>query len=172
MASCVEERIVGGRAPFSGLPGAETNIVIPSDRDADPAAALTPTSPIEVAEDGAVTYRPRTGSALLRCLVHALDNEQREALAEQLLGKTTRAEYQERGLDPIEAFDALRERERDIRALYARMPGGEFSPGVRMRTVGRNILRIYPSSPADLTWNFMDVEHERGLYKLRWFGRR
>jgi len=172
-AGCVEERVVGGRVPFADIPGAETNIELPEDRRRGSVVGIDApqVNPVQVAEDGEVTYTPRNGGDLLRVILHALANDHREEFAEQVLGEMTRQEYLDRGLDPAGAFDTLKERERDIRALVARMPNGELTPGARIKTVDRNVLRVWPQAQRGLAWNFMDMEFERGVYRLRWFGR-
>jgi|CXWL01.1.fsa_nt_gi hypothetical protein len=51
------------------------------------------------------------------------------------------------------------------------MPGGEYTPGMLVQTVGRNVFRlqVYGMAARDLKWTGMDMVYEENNYRLRWF---
>jgi hypothetical protein len=57
-------------------------------------------------------------------------------------------------------------------ALLARMPMGEFTPGLFLKPLERNTFRLQipPRAAQGLNWTFVDMVVERGKWKLRWFG--
>jgi len=56
--------------------------------------------------------------------------------------------------------------------LLAQMPMGEFTPGLYLKPMGRNIFRLElpPKISKGLNWTFVDMVVEFGKWKLRWFG--
>ena len=51
-------------------------------------------------------------------------------------------------------------------------PGvAQFTPGILMQPVGRNVFRLRAEGDHSMAWQYMDVVFESGDFKLRWFGR-
>jgi hypothetical protein len=124
-------------------------------------------------DDGSVTLIARSGSHLMRHIQRTLYEGERDVFTEQVLSEVTKAEFRERGRDPAEAFDALKETEREIAELFSRMPLGEHTPQVIMDKVGRNMFRVRVTGVGvnDLYWRGFDMVLEEGNWKLRWFVR-
>ncbi|USN99078.1 MAG: hypothetical protein H6810_13160 [Phycisphaeraceae bacterium] len=174
LAGCVETRVIPANKPFmSGLPGTQGGAFrLPAQSAADnnPLAAkpgeLRTTNP-----DGTVTLRSPTVRDLMRHILETIMADDQGAFTRDLLSDETRREFAERGYDPGEAFKELKRRREDIRRLFQAMPAGEFTPGVMMKPIGRNMFRLHAGGDPTMQWTFMDVVFDRGDYKLRWFGR-
>lgn len=159
---------------LSGSPKERARPVPGGTSDLDP--SLMP--PIrQVLPDGTIVLRARTARDLMvhvrRALVDADEALERELFVEQVLSDTTRAEYEDRGLDPGQAFDTLRARREDVLLLFNRIgPLAENSPQVILQKVGENIIRLKVTGMAadGLSWTFMDMSNEGGNWRLRWFG--
>jgi hypothetical protein len=176
LISC--ERTISEKAVnpmFGGLQGTKTQVQrkerepvgigAPGEADPDRIVIENP--------DGSVTLISRRASHLMSHIQRTLARDEVELFTEQVLSERTRAEYRERGLDPAEAFDTLKERMADIAQLFSRMPFGEASPSVIMSKVDDNTLRLKLTGAGtrDLHWTSMDMVLEDGHYRLRWFGR-
>jgi len=122
-------------------------------------------------DDGSVTLVSKSGSHLMRHIQRTLYEDDRDLFTEQVLSRITREEYVVRGKDPGEAFDALKEREREIMELFARMPLGENTPQVVRDQVGHNMFRVRVTGVgvSDLYWRGVDMVLEGGNWRLRWF---
>lgn len=171
------EKIIEYNPPLANLPGAVTQTrpvgTKPGvDNNADNGKIV-----IEH-EDGSIELISRNGLQMLthiRRLVATRGDDAKEAeelFTEQILSNITKQEFLERGFDPAEAFKELQRRETDLMAMLARMPMGEFTPGLFLKPLGRNTFRLeVPPRIADgLKWKFVDIVVERGVWKLRWFG--
>jgi hypothetical protein len=178
LAGCQpEERIVNYRPFFSGLEGVRTGQ--PEVRDGKVVSAGTRDASemsMEIVvenEDGSVTLLSKSGSHLMRHIQRTLHEDERELFVEQVLSEVTRREFEERGLDPTEAFDQLKEHEREIAELFARMPLGEHTPQVIMKKVGRNTFRVRVTGMGTdaLYWRGYDMVLEGGNWRLRWMVR-
>jgi len=73
----------------------------------------------------------------------------------------------------VDAFDELKQREREIAELFARMPLGEYTPQVIREKVGHNMFRVKVTGVGvrDLYWRGFDMVLEEGNWRLRWFVR-
>ncbi len=172
-AGCTETRVIPKRKPFmSGLPGTGGGgaFRLPT-QDAADRAAETPVRTRVTNPDGTVTLRSPTVRDLMRHILETIAADEEELFTQQLLSTRTRTEFAERGFDPREAFRELKRRRADLRRLFSAMPVGEFTPGVLMRPVGRNVFRLSAEGDPSMPWTFMDVVYEKGEYRLRWFGR-
>jgi hypothetical protein len=172
-----EERVVNYKPFFSGLSGAQMQT--------QPATARGPTLPghdvVDESEifrsvvhnpDGTKTLLSKSGLQLMVHIQNTLADNEVELFVEQLLSEVTRREYEERGLDPAEAFKSLKRHERDIARLFGRMPLGENSPNVIMEAVGRNTFRVRLTGPATRDigrYKGFDMVLEWGNWRLRWF---
>ena len=107
----------------------------------------------------------------MRHIQRTLYNNERDLFTEQVLSRMTRQEYLQRGLDPGEAFDTLKQREREIAELFSRMPLGEYTPQVIRTKVGHNMFRVRVTGVGvnDLYWRGYDMVLEGSDWKLRWF---
>ena len=121
--------------------------------------------------DGSKYMVAHNGRELMLNILKCFDDELPELFVRDVLCSVTRAEYAERGLDPVQAYHTLRPRKADIMLLFERIPGGEFTPGMLVKTVGRNMFRLELTGKftSGLPYTGMDMMFENGNYKLRWF---
>lgn len=169
--ACVEERIVKNRPMLASLPNAVVQRPVTAPEGAVPLDTLADDEIVVENQDGSVTLLAKTGRQLMIHIVTTLDNGQRDLFIDQVLSTTTRNEFLQRGLDPGLAFDECKRRRDSIDTLFARMPGAEASPGVRVKQVEKKTMRIQLTGLAgkDLYWIGFDMTMERGNWKLRWF---
>lgn len=159
---------------LSGSPSERGRLVPGGTSDINP--ALLPPIRQEL-PDGTVILRARSARDLMvhirRAITDPNTTRERELFIEQVLSDKTRAEYEDRGLDPGQALDTLRGRREDILLLFNRIgPLAENSPQVIIRRVDDNVIRLQVTGMAreGLSWSFMDMSHEGGNWRLRWFG--
>ena len=173
LAGCTYERVVNYKPFFTGLDGATHRTEPVKDQSQNPglAGAGDPRIVIEN-PDGSVTLLSRSGRHLMTHILRTLREEEPHLFVEQLLSDRTRIEYEERGLDPMEAYKTLKTHEREVQILFARMPFGEQSPNVIMEKIDTKMYRVRLTGRAtrDLQWTFMDMVLEHGQWKLRWLG--
>ena len=172
-ASCVETRVIQKSKPLlAGLPGVQGGEAYGQAPPAQTTGVAGEGDGGRVQNpDGTVTLTTPTVRDLMRHILETITREEEELFTEQLLSSITRREFVERGYDPREAFRELVRRQDDLRNLFRAMPAGEFTPGILMRPVGRNIFRLRAEGDPDMRWSFMDVVFEDRRYTLRWFGR-
>ncbi len=172
LAGCTEERVVRYKPFMSSLPGAVVGTPVVDDGgNGTPDALAAVAEPWAVDErTEQVTVTSKTVRDLINNLNRALDEDARDVFATQILSELTREEFQLRGYDPATAFDELKKRRRDVGRLFARMPAGEFTPGMLMRPVGKSVFRLEVRPDPRLRYTFMDVIFEKGSWRLRWFG--
>lgn len=103
-------------------------------------------------------------------VVTTLRDGEEELFLDQVLSKATTDEFHERGYDPVWAYRELKRREMHVRKLYTLMPYGEFTPGLFLKTVGRNVFRLSVRPSRGVPWTYVEVVIEGGSWKLRWFG--
>lgn len=122
-------------------------------------------------EDGSITLYTKSIRQLMTQITLCIQNGERDLFVEQVLSQITKDEFFERNLDPGLAFDELVARQRDIFRMFYFMPMGEYTPGMFLKTVGRNVFRINISRARnpELYWIGMDSVFEHGNYRLRWF---
>lgn len=169
---CTYERIVSQSGLLTGLEGAESKIPPKRQARALPNFLRTPDEGIRVEnEDGTITLYSKSVRQLMAHISSTIGNNERELFVEQLLSERTKDEFYERGLDPGLAFDELKRRERDIGRLFYYLPMGEYTPGVYLQTIGRNLFRLKLPRVTNesLYWIGMDVVFEDTNFKLRWF---
>jgi len=177
LAGCqTETRVVDRRGGMlATLPGATGGGASPrgSARADEPNVGLPGGAPRTELSDGTVLLSARTGRQLMGHIVTTLRNNERELFVEQVLSARTKQEFYDRGLDPELAFDELQHRQRWMNQLFARMPQGEFTPGVLLHRQGDRVYRMTVTGMAtqDLRWTHMDMVMEDGSWRLRWFGR-
>ncbi|MBX3365963.1 MAG: hypothetical protein KF912_01440 [Phycisphaeraceae bacterium] len=170
-----EEKIVRYRPILAAVPGAQSNTAPVGDpfegRRVDPSATDAKSLVVEL-PDGEKVLVMKTGRQLMAHIINTIDANERDLFVEQVLSEATKKEFLERAIDPGEAFDLLKKRRMDIMKLFNLMPMGEYTPGVYMKGVGGGVqrLRVVGPSATDLRWNFMDMNYERGGWRLRWFG--
>lgn len=178
LAGCQrQERIVHYKPFFAGLEGVQTGQPAVSTPRPGPAvdggeAAITEQSLVVENPDGTKTLIARNGMQLMAHIRHLLTENDADLFASQLLSELTLEEYTQRGIDPREAFRTLKEHEKDILLLFARMPMGEHSPTVIVDQLGRNFFRVRVTGDARKglgRYSGMDMRMEGGNWKLRWF---
>jgi hypothetical protein len=172
-ACAAEEREIGYKPFLHGLPGAHTAAPASEDVRAPRAPVAEVATRIVVEhEDGSVTLISRSPRHLTAHIQRTLVRDQRELFVEQVLSERTKREYLDRGRDPSEAFDALKLRQSDVLALFARMPFGEQSPNAFLTKVEEKVFRLKLTGAAgrDLRWTSVDMIVEGGQWRLLWFG--
>lgn len=187
LCSCArEERVVNYKPFFTGL--ADAKFQTPPVADSrvsrgggDAAAAELPEGfdPVRMEvknPDGSVTLISRSGLHLMRHIERCLAEDNAKLFAEQVLSERTRQEFIERGKSPREALAMLKRHERDISRLFARLPMGEHSPNVILRTVDRNVWRVelrgqdrHDLRSRGARFVGFDMVLEAGHWRLRWF---
>lgn len=186
LAGCeTETRVIRDNRPLANLPGAQVRGSVgprSSSGIADP-TFLTPDQLRVVDEDGTITLNARSARHLMTHIAQTMLNNERDLFTEQVLSRMTRAEFEQRGLDPGEAFDLLIRNEQRVMELFDAMPQGERTPGVAWEPLGRAPgrpgrpggqlvrLRVTGGQTALLSWTAMDMVREDGSWRLRWFGR-
>lgn len=175
MASCeMETRVVRFKAPLAGLPGAEHASNIKAKSSEVHSVLDSASGDIRFTDsDGQVRLVARSGHDLIVHIYETLRDGEKELFTQQLLSAQTRSEYISRGLDPGQAFETLLKRGDDVVDLFNMMPHGEFTPGVFIRPIGKDMFRLEVTGLAarDIKWTAMDMAVEKGQYKLLWFGR-
>lgn len=173
LAGCTEEKVVRYRPWFAGLPGAQHGTQpVGTAKGAVDVTALPGGQLTVEHEDGSVTLQARTPRHLMVHIVTTLRNDQPELFVDQVLSELTKEQYAKRGLDPIDAFNLLKEHEQDLNQLFARMPSGARSPDVIFRKISPGIHRLKVSGLAakGIKWTSMDITMEHGNWRLVWFG--
>lgn len=175
-ASCQQdEKIINYKPFFAGLEGAKT-------QTPPVTAATAPALPkgdngnevglLKENPDGSVTLVIKSGRNLMAHIQRTLAEDKKDQFTQQVLSEITRGEYQERGLDPVQAFDMAKKNQKEIGKLFNRMPMGEYSPNVLMEQLGRNMIRVRLTGQARKgldKWTGFDMIMEKGNWRLRWF---
>lgn len=170
---CTYEKVVNYKPFFTGLEGARHGTAPVQDASQRPGLGGTGDPRIVIENpDGSITLISRSGRHLMTHISRTLRDNEPVLFTEQLLSDLTRMEYEERGLDPVEAFNTLKKHEEELRIFFARMPFGEQSPHVIMEKIGQKMYRVRLTGQAarDLQWTYMDMVLESGQWRLRWFG--
>lgn len=172
LGGCRYERVVSQSGLLTGLDGAQSGLPAKRQARALPDFLRTPDEGIRVEhEDGTITLYSKSVRQLMAHISTTVSNAEKELFLDFLLSDRTKEEFYERGLDPGLAFDELVRRERDIGRLFYYMPMGEYTPGLYLKTIGRNTFRLKlpRANNQSLYWLGMDVVFEQSNYKLRWF---
>lgn len=172
LGGCTYERVVSQSGLLTGLDGAQSKIPPKRQARALPDFLRTPKEGIRVEdEDGTITLYSKSVRQLMAHISTTIANNESELFLEQLLCQRTKDEFYDRGLDPALAFEELVRRERDIGRLFYFLPMGEYTPGVYLKTIGRNTFRLKLPRVGNesLYWLGLDVVFEDNNYKLRWF---
>jgi hypothetical protein len=172
-SGCQTETTEVLRNPFFGnLPGAQHNMAVKRDLGdyRDPTAIPEEALVVEV-EPGKTVLVAKSVRHLMVHIHNTLEDDDRELFVSQVLSEKTRGEFRERGHDPGLAFDFLKAQRSEIDALFNAMPAGETTPGLFLRPVGDNTVRLVLDGMAGrhLSWIGIDARLEGGNYKLRWF---
>ncbi|MBK7405434.1 MAG: hypothetical protein IPJ41_12580 [Phycisphaerales bacterium] len=166
LAGCSYEKTVYRRPMLSGLPGVISGGDMMSEK---PMGYQDP----RVSQDGRITIDRGDGSKVLVArsardlmahIYSTLKADQRDVFTAQVLCDATRQEFVERGFEPGEAFAYLKEHEGEVAALFGRMPGGEYTPGVVLRQISGNVYRVAlsPKAAEGLNWCGFDMVWEGG----------
>jgi len=176
--ACQRETRVVSTNPFLGrLPGAQTQLPI-KDLGGRPApsapasdATSAPSLDLPKDQDGKRIVACRNGRQLLSAIQILVREDDADAFVTQALCQATRQEYLERGLDPKQAFDTIKARQKDLAQLAHALPLGEQTPGAFMAKVAPRTLRVELTGPMtrDMTWRGYDMVLEGATYRLRWF---
>jgi hypothetical protein len=179
VASCArEEKVVYYKPFFAGLQGVDTRTPgvydkgLPAGAGGAGSAGAAGDELVVTDKNGKKRLMSGTGVQLMYHIQNLLAKNDADLFADQVLAEATRQEFKERGLDPREAFAALKQDEREIAKLFGRMPMGEHSPNVLMEPLGDNTFRVKVTGTAVKgldKWVGFDMVLERGNWKLRWF---
>jgi len=172
MGGCRYERLISRTSILSGLEGAESQLPAKKTTRPLPDFLRTPDAGIRVEnDDGTITLYAKSVRQLMAHITATVQNGERDLFVEQVLSSITKEEFYSRGLDPAIAFDELVKRQRHIFRMFHFMPMGEYTPGLFLKTVGRNIFRLKLSRAGNerLYWIGIDTVFEKGNYRLRWF---
>ncbi|MEM8835899.1 MAG: hypothetical protein AAGD00_08765 [Planctomycetota bacterium] len=136
--------------------------------DLDESEALDPSGLRREREDGSIVLVSRSPRHLIYHLMQTINAQEWDLLYEHLLAEDLKDAYAQRGLDPEESVAFIRRHRDDVRELLITMPAGEYSPQVRMETIGRNAFRLRMSSAELLEMRFesIDVVIEDGSFRL------
>lgn len=163
---CTYEKTVYWRPALSAAPGAISGGEEFSEK---PQGYRDPTQLAEgkirlESGGGQTVLVARTGRHLMAHIYQTLKDDERALFTEQVVCEQTKAEFRERDMQPGEAFDYLKEHERDVMLLFARMPQGEYSPGVMTRQLPGGVTRVMLNRKvADgLRWRGFDMVWEGG----------
>jgi len=176
VCGCRYEREVSRRGLLSRVQGAERGgeAIRRERRDDGPVIDAVASDPMSMLRredaDGNVTLVSNSARDVMVHVVTTLRDGEEELFLDQVLSQRTLDEFNERGFDPVWAYRELKRRERDVRALYTLMPYGEFTPGLFLKTIAQNTFRLGVRPSRDMSWTYIDVVVERGVWKLRWFG--
>jgi hypothetical protein len=157
---------------LGGLPGAESGMpVVRGDNYVDPTVVPEDKLVVEDPLTKKKTLTAKSGRHLMVHIYNALAQDDKETFTDQVLSQQTREECAQKNVDPGECFEELKRRKDDVVALFNAMPGGEYTPGVYVKSLGPKAERIQVEGLAakDLTWTGMDMVMEKGNWKLRWF---
>ncbi len=174
-----EERVVHYKPFLAGLEGVQTQAPAVAEKAPQPLAGADLPVTAEGKDPLVIENKDGSKTLLSRCGLHLMHHIQKtlaagddKLFASQVLCQASRDEYLARGLDPREAFKALKPREVEIAKLFARMPLGENSPNVTVETVEKNIFRIQLRGQAAKGlegYTGFDMVLEKGNWRLRWF---
>ncbi len=175
LAGCAPEtRVVRYKAPLAGLPGAEHGKdVVAMSSGVHSALDKAPSQIRYTDENGQIKLVAKSGNDLIVHIYETLRDGEKDLFTQQVLSTRTRSEYIARGKDPGDAFEELRARSDDVVDLFNMMPHGEHTPGVFLKSIGKDTFRLEVTGLAarDINWTAMDMVLEGGQYKLLWFGR-
>lgn len=166
LAGCTYEETVYWRPALSSAPGAISGGEEFSEKPKgyrDPTQLDDGRIRVE-SEDGSAVLVARTARHLMAHIYSTLKEDERDLFIEQVLCEQTKKEFRERDMSPAEAFDYLKSREQDVAALFARMPMGEFSPGVMSTPRPGGVTRVTLNRAAadGLQWRGFDMVWEGG----------
>lgn len=167
-----EERVVHYHPFLAGLPGAETQAVTTGPRGEYFDPTIVPGNTIEeTKDDGRKTLIAKTGQHLMVHIFNCVARDDAHTFVDQVLSERTRQEYYDRGQDPAQAFELLKERKAEMVRLFRAMPSGESTPGVISQGVGGGVRRfvVTGKSAQGLDWIGIDMVMEKGNWRLRWF---
>lgn len=170
-----ETKVVRYNPPLAGLPGAQTGTPAVYDAtlraQSSPLAAEPTAKPVIENADGSKTLISRNGRDLMFHIASCMREDDEKTFVEQVLSDATRDEFYERGYDPKLAFKEMKRRREDLEKLFKMLPSAELSPGVRLESVGENVMRVrlHYVDPQSLPWCGFDMKLEGSNWKLRWF---
>jgi hypothetical protein len=171
LAGCTYQKDVNYKPFFTGLDGAQMQT--PPSREAPrERSSAEPAKYEETTEDGEVILYTPTIGALIRNIGRVMAYGEQDAFEEYLLSDWAKDDALARGREVGEIWDALQTNRNDIRALFARMPMAERTPGALLEPLGHNTfkLRLTNESRRGLRWSSMTAAVEGGQWKLIWFG--
>ncbi|MEM0983537.1 MAG: hypothetical protein AAGI17_06285 [Planctomycetota bacterium] len=179
LGGCVETRVIRGGDRFMSrfAEGQRSSGLRQlANQGGGSSASAMPTMPTRADltienPDGSVTLRASSVRDLMLHIGHAIESGDARLFAEQVLSSRTRGEFSQNGMRPEQALAMLQQNEASVRALFERMPVGEFTPGLYLQQLGVNTFRLRARGvPRNAQFTFIDVIFEDGNYRLRWFG--
>jgi len=173
LAGCSYRREYGYKPFFTGLDGAEFSTPASADVRGAQDSSQRLAEPRITNEDGSITLINATGRHLMVNIMYCLDQDNAALFVEQVLSDHAVNDAYDHGREPEDVFRILKENARDVRELFTRMPFGEHTPTVMMKSLGPNIIeiRLTGISTRGLKWKSMSMVMERGGWRLIWFGK-
>jgi hypothetical protein len=172
-AGCQSEEKVLKYNPFlANIPGAETktkpvgerfdNYIDPTKLEGDKTVLENP--------DGSVTLVAKSVRHLMTNITLCLQYEDDELLLDQVISEQTKGRFRGEGKEPEEAVKFLKENQKDISALFARMPFGEHSPNIILKQPARRtvVLELTGLAAKDMRFTELWAVMEKGDWKLLW----
>lgn len=168
LAGCeYQEQTVYWRPPLSNVPGAVSGGEAFSQQPRgyrDPTALEDGRIRVQSDDDGPPVLVAKTARHLMAHIYSTLKEDDADLFVDQVLCAQTKQEFRDRGMDPAEAFDYFKSHQEDIAQLFARMPMGEYSPGVLRRQLPGGVTRVTLNRKAaeGLLWRGFEMSWEGG----------
>lgn len=169
LAGCYEERVIRREGMLMGLPGAKgAQEILPEDARPRGLHQLKDEQTVKENPDGTKSLRSTNARQLLKNIFYCLDNDDPKLFVRDVLSQPARNSIFERGLPPIEAYNALKADREAVQALYDQIPQGEFTPGAIVQTIGKGTVRVRVDDLlADrMSYKGIDMIWEKGGYRL------
>lgn len=173
LAGCMEERIVYRNPLLGRVPGAQSGMPVTGPKGAKALpTGLNPKDLRREGADGSITLVAKNGQQLLYHLQTTIRDEDPDLFVDEVLSESTRQEYYARNEDPSLAYLRIKDHEDDLNALLRALPQGEYTPNVKTTTQpgGRaRRIELVGRAREGLRWVGVDLELEKGNWRLRWF---
>lgn len=173
LVGCTYRREYGYKPFFTGLDGAEFSTPASADVQGSRGSSQRLVEPRMTNEDGSIRLINATGRHLMINIMYCLDQDDATLFVEQVLSDHAVSDAYDHGRDPEDVFGILKENVSDVRELFMRMPFGEHTPTVMMKSLGPNKIEIRLTGIAarGLKWKSVSMVMERGGWRLIWFGK-
>lgn len=167
-----EEKIVKYNPFLAHIPGAETQTKPVGERfeNYDDPTKLAGDKTVIENSDGSVTLVAKSVRHLMTNITLCLQYEDDELMLEQVISQQTKERFRAEGKDPAESVKFLKDNQKDVAALFARMPFGEHSPNIILEQPARRtiMLELTGLAAKDMRFTELWAVMEKGNWKLLW----